>query len=48
MNIPIIVGYKKPPTPIIKGGCLTTEMAHRTNSYGLNHVLVIFEKNKKV
>lgn len=38
----IIKGYKcglKPPPHPNKVGCLTTEMAHRTNSYGLPHVI---------
>ena len=26
-----------------KYNCLTTEIAHRTNSYGLPHVLIIYE-----
>jgi len=39
----IIKGYKcglKPPhhNPN-KVGCLTTELAHRTNSYGLPHII---------
>ena len=45
MNIPIIQGYKK-PVSVVGGGkynCLTTEIAHRTNSYGLPHVLTIYE-----
>ncbi len=47
MKIPIIQGYKRPLT-LIGGGkvrCLTTELAHRTNSYGLTHVLEIFESD---
>lgn len=46
MKIPIIQGYKKPITLVEGGkyGCLTTELAHQTNSYGLPHVLEIFEK----
>lgn len=46
MNIPIIQGYKKPVSVVCGGGkynCLTTEIAHRTNSYGLPHVLTIYE-----
>jgi hypothetical protein len=34
-----------PPTPILaKSSCLTTEMAHRTNSYGLPHVMILLEE----
>ena len=44
MNIPIIQGYKKPVSVVGgKYNCLTTEIAHRTNSYGLPHVLTIYE-----
>ena len=43
-QIPIIQGYKKPLTLVGgKYGCLTTELAHRTNSYGLPHVLELYE-----
>lgn len=47
---PVLVGYKcgvTPPPCNGKSPTLTTELAHRTNSYGLLHVLIfetIYEK----
>ena len=43
----ILVGYKigaTPPPNSEKIGCLTTEIAHRTNSYGLPHIIE-YEEN---
>lgn len=47
---PVLVGYKcgvTPPPENGKAPTLTTELAHRTNSYGLPHVLIfepLYEK----
>lgn len=46
---PVLVGYKcgvTPPPCNGKSSTLTTELAHRTNSYGLPHVMV-YEKVKE-
>jgi hypothetical protein len=44
--IPIIQGYRRPPEPIRRCPCLTTELVHRTNSFGLPHVMELLEKKE--
>lgn len=46
MTVPIIQGYRHPPEPIRgKFPCVTTNLAHRTSSYGLPHILALYEKD---
>lgn len=48
-KMPVLVGYKcgvTPPPCNGKAPTLTTVLAHRTNSYGLLHVMV-YEKVKE-
>ena len=43
-KLPIVQGYKKPITLMgERCPCLTTELAHRTNSFGLPHVMEVYE-----
>ena len=49
MRIPIIQGYKHPPTAIGGGKIptITTNLAHRTSSYGLPHIMEIYENRQE-